>query len=622
MKKTFPRKRILFLAASFFAAAPVLAQTFSKPIQLEETVVTANRSEQLLTEALPHTTVIGRDLIERSQALDLPTLLSSEAGFQFTQNGGRGTAATLFLRGSASLQVLVLIDGVPLTKQDSTGSVSLEHIMLDQVDHVEIVRGNVSAIYGSGAVGGVIQIFMRKGQGAPKAFAQFEVGSYGSMRASAGVSGQLGDTSFFVGIGRHRTSGFSAMNTSQYPSENPDADGYSNTNYNLGLSQTVAPGHTLGLRAEGSDGEFDTDGGGYGTPTDFYKGATKLGAWSIYSQDQMTRDWRSQLTFSQGREQSIYDARLTAYPYYSEALTRSRTLNWTNSVTLGAWLLTAGADSQRQSIDTIDSYATQLNRERGVSSLFAGLAATLGAHSLQFNLRRDNPDALSAQTTGYAGYGYEFLTAWKLIASISSAFNLPPLGYLYDPSVGNSALKPETARSTELGLQWAQDKQVVRATLFKTRTDNLMLFDPNFGTWGGFNNVSDASNKGLEVSYSGKMASAELRASLTLQDPMDEGKGVRLIRRARNMASFGASLPLGQWTFGGDLRYTGDRPDIASVPALPAYTVVNLTARYALTREVALTARIENLLDREYQTAYGYNQPARSLYAGVVWAQK
>ena len=622
MKKTFPRKRILILAASFFATAPVLAQTSSKPIQLEETVVTANRSEQLLTDALPHTTVIGRDLIERSQALDLPTLLSSEAGFQFTQNGGRGTAATLFLRGSASLQVLVLIDGVPLTKQDSTGSVSLEHIMLDQVDHVEIVRGNVSAIYGSGAVGGVIQIFMRKGQGAPKAFAQFEVGSYGSTRASAGVSGQLGGTSYFVGVGHHKTSGFSAMNTSQYPNENPDADGYSNSNYNLSLSQTVAPGHTVGLRAEGSDGEFDTDGGGYGTPTDIYKGATKLGTWSLYSQNQMTHDWRSQVTFSQGREQSIYDARLTAFPYDSEALTRSRTLNWTNSVTLGAWLLTAGADLQRQYIDTIDSYATQLNHARDVSSLFAGLSGTLGAHSLQFNLRRDDADGLSAQSTGYAGYGFQLLPAWKLIASVSSAFNLPPLGYLYDPFSGNPALKPETARSAELGLQWAQDKQVVRATLFKTRTDNLLLFDPTFGTWGAFNNVSDASNKGLELSYSGKFASADLRASLTLQDPLNESTGERLIRRARSMASFGASLPVRQWTFGGDLRYTGERPDIASVPVLPAYTVVNLSTRYALSRELALTARIDNLLDREYQTAYGYNQPARSLYAGVVWAQK
>jgi vitamin B12 transporter len=619
MNNFFSRARLLVYVLQLSAASSVLAETASKPFQLVETVVTANRSEQLLTEALPHTTVIGRDVIERSQAVDLPTLLSSEAGFQFTQNGGRGMSATLFLRGSASLQVLVLIDGVSLTKQDSTGSVSLEHIMLDQVERVEIVRGNVSAIYGSGAVGGVIQVFMRKGQGKPKAFAQLEVGSFGSSRASAGVSGQVGETNFFVGVARYRTTGFSAMNTIQYPNENPDADGYRNTNYNLGLSQVLVPGHSLGLRAEGSDGEFDTDGGGFGTPTAVYKGASKLSTWSLYSHNQVTPDWLSKLTFSQERERSIYDARLTAFPYNSEAVTRSRTLNWTHSVALGPWLLTAGAESQRQFIDATDSSATQLSRERGVSALFAGLSGILGAHSMQFNLRRDNADGLPGETTGYAGYGFQLVPAWKLIASLSSAFNLPPLGYLYDPFSGNPTLRPETAHSTELGLQWAQEKQVVRATIFKTRTSNLMQYD--FASW-TFNNVTDATNRGLELSYSGKLASADLRASLTLQDPLDETTGMRLIRRARDMASLGASLPLGQWTIGGDLRYTGARPDIVTVPSLPAYTVINLTTRFALSQEVALTAHIDNLLDRQYQTAYGYNQSGRAAYVGILWAQK
>jgi vitamin B12 transporter len=619
MKKFLSRTRLLVVALQLSAAFSVFAQTASKPFQLDETVVTANRSEQLLTEALPHTTVIGRDVIERSQAVDLPALLSSEAGFQFTQNGGRGMSANLFLRGSASLQVLVLIDGVPLTKQDSTGSVSLEHIMLDQVERVEIVRGNVSAIYGSGAVGGVIQVFMRKGPGRSTTFTQLEVGTYGSSRASAGVSGQVGETSFFVGVGHHKTAGFSAMNVAQYPNENPDADGYRNTNYNLSLSQALASGHTLGLHAEGSDGEFDTDGGGFGTLTDIYKGASKINTWSIYSHNQMTRAWRSKLSFSQGSERSVYDARLTAFPYSSEAVTRSRTLNWTNTVDFGDWMLTAGAESQRQLIDATDSFATQLNRGRGVSALFAGLSGTVGAHSMQFNLRRDEADGLSGETTGYAGYGFQFLPAWKLIASVSSAFNLPPMGYLYDPFAGNPTLKPETASSTELGLQWAQDKQVVRGTIFKTRTSNLMQYD--FATW-TFNNVTDATNQGLELSYSGKLASADLRASLTLQDPVDQSTGMRLIRRARDMASFGASVPLGQWVFGGDLRYTGERPDIVTVPSLPACNVINLTTHFALSREVALTARIDNVLDRQYQTAYGYNQSGRAAYVGILWAQK
>jgi vitamin B12 transporter len=614
--------RLALLPLALAAAFPSFSQAQVTP-QLRETVVTANRSEQLLTEALPHTTVIGRDLIDRSQAVDLPTLLSSEAGFQFTQNGGPGTASNVFLRGSAGLQVLVLIDGVALTKQDTTGTVSLEHIMLDQIERVEIVRGNVSAIYGSGAIGGVIQIFTRKGQGKPTGFARLEVGSYGSVRASTGVSGQFGDTRFSLGVGRHKTNGFSAMDVAQYPNENPDADGYRNTNYNFGISHDLAKAHTLGLRAQGSDGKSEFDGNGFGTPTDIFVGRNTLATWSLYSHNKITSDWRSELTYSQGRERSLFDGSLAAFPFNSEAITRNRTLNWTNFVAVGPWLLTVGGERQRQSIDATDSSPgstpTQLNRERGVTALFAGLAGTFGPHSAQLNARRDAADGLTAKTTGYAGYGFQLTPEWKLIGSVSSAFNLPPLGYLFDPFFGNPALQPETARSTEIGAQWAHDGQVLRATSFRTRTSNLLQFDP---ATSAFNNVANASNKGLEVSYSGKFSSADLRGSLTVQNPTDDATGQRLSRRARTMASFGASVPLGQWTVGGDLRYTGARPDAPANPSLPAYTVANLTTRYALTPGIALTARIDNLFDRKYQTAYGFNQSGRAAYVGVVWVQK
>jgi vitamin B12 transporter len=143
----------------------------------------------------------------------------------------------------------------------------------------------------------------------------------------------------------------------------------------------------------------------------------------------------------------------------------------------------------------------------------------------------------------------------------------------------------------------------------------------DFASW-TFNNVTDATNQGLELSYSGMLSKADLRASLTLQDPMDGSTATRLIRRARTMASFAVSLPFGRWTLGGDLRYTGQRPDIVTVPSLPAYTVINLTTRFALSSELALTARIDNLLDRQYQTAWGYNQSGRASYLGLVWAQK
>jgi len=607
-------RSMIGLPVCLLFAVPGWAQS-----QLPEVVVTANRSQQMLADALPHTTVLGRDVIDRSQAVDLPALLSREAGFQFTQNGGPGTSSNLFLRGSASLQVLVLVDGVPLTKQDTTGTVSLEHIMLDQVERVEVVRGNVSAIYGSGAIGGVIQIFTRQGQGSPKSYGSVEVGSYGSARAHIGISGSSGDTRYAIGVGRHTTRGFSANNTTQLPNENPDSDGFRNTNYSLSVSHDLAKGQTLGLRVQGSDNNFAFDGGGFGTRTDVYTGANSLSTWSLYTHNQVTANWRSELSWSQGREKSVYDARLTASPYDSASVSRTQTANWTNAIAIDTWLVTLGAERQTQKIDATDSFSTQTNRSRGVTSVFAGLSGDIGDHSLQLNARRDAADAIAAKSTVYAGYGFRVDKSWKVIASASTAFNLPPLGYLFDPFSGNSTLRPETARSTELGLQWSQDGDVLRATVFRTRIQDLLLYDfPTFA----FNNVTSARNKGLELSYSGKVAGTDLRASMTLQDPIDESTGLRLVRRARTMASLGASRPIGPWTISADVRYTGARPDTTANPSLGAYTLVNLYARYALSDGLALTARIENLLDRNYQTAYSYNQPGRSYFVGLVWSQQ
>jgi vitamin B12 transporter len=611
MKTCIFRARLAVLPLALAAAFPVFAQT-----TLQETVVTANRSAQLLTDALPHTTVLGRDVIERSQAIDLPSLLASEAGFQFTQNGGKGTSSSLFLRGSASMQVLVLVDGVPLTKQDTTGAVSLEHLMLDQIERIEVVRGNVSAIYGSGAMGGVIQIFTRSGKGEPSGYLQTEAGSYGSSRLATGASGQWGNTRFALNVGRYVTAGFSAISTAQFPKENSDADAYSNTNYNLALSQELIKGHTLGLRSQGSEGRFDADGGGFGTASDVYKGRNKLDTWAIYSHNQINNNWRSEVTYSQGSERSIYDATITASPYSSDATTQSQTLNVTQILAVGSWLVTAGAEHQKQAIDATHNYATDLNRQRSVTAVFGGLSGKLGFNSMQFNLRHDAVEGLDGKSTAYAGYGYQITPSVKLIASVSSSFNLPPLGYLFDLNYGNPDLKPETARSEEIGFQWAQGQQVLRATYFDTSISNQLLY--NFDTY-KFGNISSTSNQGLEVSYSGAMLGADVRASLTLQDPRNEATGEQLVRRARSMASIGASLPLGQWSYGGELRLTGARPDTASNPELPGYVVANLTARYTVSPQLTMTARIDNVLDSSYQTAYGYNQSGRAIYAGLVW---
>jgi len=602
------------LSLLFLASSAALAQTAGTDI-----VVTASRTEQILTDVLPHTTVLGRDAIEQSQVMDLPTLLSREAGFQFTQTGGHGGQATSFLRGAASLQVLVLVDGVPVTKQDTTGAVSLEHIMLDQVDRVEIVRGNVSAIHGSGAVGGVIQVFTRQGQGQPAVYASGERGSQGTQRWHAGTNGAAGPFAYAVSVGRLRTDGNNAANLSQTINANPDADGYRNNSHALNLSYKLSPVHKLGLSSTHFKGRFDYDvSGSFSAPTDVHQGRTQLDSHTLYWAGRLGPLWSSRLNLTDAKERNDTDT-VGGYSFTTQAVTRTRMVSWTHQWDLPTMVLSAGLDHQTQGIDMATDGVSGLSRERKAHALYGGVLYKLQSHNLQFNLRHDDVEGLSAKDSVYLGYGYNLNPQWKLIASHATAFNMPPLGYLFDPYSGNPNLRPETANTQEVGVQWAQGPHRLRSTWFSTRTQDLLLYDmASFQ----FSNISRAKNQGLETSYSGRFHMTDLRASLSLQDPVNEATGQQLVRRAKTLASLSVSQSLGLLSLGGSVRYTSARPDIEGKPGLPSNTLLDLTARYSLSRNWTLYGRVENATDSRYQTAYGYNQLPRTTTLGLSWKMK
>lgn len=596
------------------AASVALAQTASGEI-----VVTASRAEQILTDALPHTTVLGRDAIEQSQVMDLPSLLSREAGFQFTQSGGMGGQATTFLRGAASLQVLVLVDGVPVTKQDTTGAVSLEHIMLDQVERIEIVRGNVSAIYGSGAVGGVIQVFTRQGQGQPTVYVNAERGSQGTQRWNAGTRGASGPFAFAVSVGRIRTDGINATNLSQTLNANPDVDGYRNDNHTLDLSYKLSPEHKFGVRSTHFKGRFDYDvPGSFSLSTDVHHGRTQLDSHTLYWAAQLGALWSTRLTYADAKERNDTET-VGAYSFTTQAVTRTRMLSWTHQWDLPSMVVSAGLDHQTQGIEMATDGFSDLARERESQAFYGGAVYKREAHNLQFNLRRDHADGLSAKDSVYMGYGYDLNEQWKLIASHATAFNMPPLGYLFDPYSGNPDLRPETANTQELGVQWAQGLHRLRSTWFFSRTKDLLLYD--MGSF-QFSNISRVKNQGLETSYSGRYNMTDLRASLSLQDPVNEATGEQLVRRAKTLASVSVSQSLGLLTLGGSVRYTSARPDIEGKPGLPSNTLLDLTVRYSLSRDWTLYGRVENATDSRYQTAYGYNQLPRTTTLGLSWTMK
>ena len=611
------------------APLPGLAQSADRAdASLAPVVVTAARLAQSQADALPFTTVISAEQIRASQAVDLPALLRREAGIQFTQTGGMGQASGLFVRGADTRQTLVLLDGMPLTKQDATGTVSIEHLMLDQIDHIEIVRGNISSIYGSSAIGGVVQIFTRRGQGPARLTAEAEAGSRGTTRVAAGISGSTagpggtagnaaGGFHYALNASHFGTSGFSALNPAQVPTANPDRDGYRNSSVAGAVSQDFGSDHQVGANFSATRGKFDFDSN-FGDPTDRHAGKTTVSTASVYSQDRLSDRWTSRLSYADARDRNTnrYD---TSFSNYDDRYqSRTRMLQWTNEIMLtSAWQATAGAERQWQSLSVDDGFNPAFSVNRNASSIFAGLQGRLGAHQLQANLRHDQTDRVDSATTGYLGYGYVFNPRWKALASIATGFAAPPLGYLYYPGFGNPDLKAEHSRSAEVGLQYAWEATMVRAALFDTRTREQLQFDPGAGDFGAFANIARARNRGLEVSASGTAADTALRASLTLQDPRDATTGERLRRRARTLASLSASRSVGAWQYGGDVGFTGSRPDGAS--QLAAYGLINLNARYRLSKTVELFARAENLFDRQYQTAYGFNQAPRGVFAGVRW---
>jgi vitamin B12 transporter len=564
--------------------------------------------------------VITREQIDESGAQNLTTLLQQVAGLQVTSNGGPGQTGNVFVRGFGGPDVLVLLDGVPMNAQDATGSAYLNNFTTDQIQRVEIIRGNVSAIYGSGAIGGVVLITTRHGGKTPRASLSFTAGSRNTFTSSADASGQIGKTALQAGISRYTTAGFSAINPEQQSNANPNANGYRNTTVNGSIVQQLAPGQRFGLRAFRSEGRASYDSyGAYASPTDTNLNSTTQELYQLFSDNQLGANWTSHLSASQQTTTGTFQ-NFSAYPYAAGYRTRIQQLLWRNEVQLSrGWNATAGVDLQHQSIDTTGSGGIP-SKNRNANAVFAGLNGAFGGNQVQINVRHDEIDGYAGQNTGYLGYGRELGGGFKAIASYSTAFNAAPLGYLYAPYYGNPDLKPEKAHSAEAGLQWSRGPSVWRATVFQTKATDQWQYDDLTSM---FQNIASSRTRGLELSGRGAQAGWGYVANLTLQQPVDTSKpgDPTLQRRARSLANVSVNHALGDILLGASVHYSGPRWDSSSGGrvTLGAYTTVDLTATGQISPQWSWNARVQNLFDKKYQTAWGYNREPFGVFLGLTW---
>ncbi|HMK13835.1 MAG TPA: TonB-dependent receptor [Burkholderiales bacterium] len=579
----------------------------------ENVVVTAARVPQQASQSLQPVTVITSDEIAESGQQTLVEVLQSRAGLEITSTGGFGQPSGVFMRGANSNQTLVLIDGLRVDSA-TTGATALENIPLNQIERIEIVPGPLSSLYGSEAIGGVIQIFTKSAKYAPGASLSAGYGSFNTRSVSGGINTRYNDTDFSLNAGYFISGGFDATKPSidapgtppAFQIHNPDSDDYHNSNYSLKLAQHFTTDHEFGLTAFQSFGNTRFDSG---PSTDDINRQT-LSAFSLYSRNQLTTKWQSLLRIGMGRDNQDISG---AFPGFFR--TTQPQLTWQNSFSLSGGSLIAGFEYLDQKLASNTPYnATQ----RDIRSVFGGYVGEFGPHGVQLNVRNDDNSQFGNQTTGSVGYGYRLNPYLRLRASGGTAFKAPTFNDLYFPGFSNPNLQPEHSRSYETGVDASVGEHQLRLIYFDNRITDLIILvpDPNTFTFTP-ENVNEARINGGEISYQGSFAGFVTNMHITVQNPVNSLTGQQLQRRAKQYGSFIVNRNLGPLKIGAELVTSSERFDSANedpTTRLPGYALYNLTVNYALAREWSFNLRWNNIFNRNYQLVQNFNTAGSNVF--------
>ena len=614
MNPSFVSERPLSAAALFrprmvaracALSAGLLVTTLPALAAQDTVVVTASRVPERASAAVAEVSVIDRAMLDRSAGRTLVELLSQLPGLQYTSNGGLGKSASVFIRGLEARHTLLLLDGVRIGSA-TLGTPSLDNLPLDTVERIEVVRGPMSALYGSDAVGGVIQIFTSRGKPGLQPVARITLGSdrHGQVAAGFGLAQGAFDAS--LQLQHTETRGFSATNDRVlFGSFNADRDGFRQDGGSLRLGWQIAPDwrvEALGLESNGRSG-YD-DGPGVDAQAGLHNRLQLL-----QLSGKPLPGWTSQLSVS--RAVDAYDTISSASPFSTLGAieTAQDQLSWDNRVATPVGTLLLLAERLTQQVSRPG--APFVVSERRINGLGLGLNGSAGGHLWQAALRQDRNSQFGRQTTGALAYAYQIAPAWRAGVSYGSSFVAPSFNQLYYPGFGNPDLQPETGRQAEAHLRWTAGAHSLRATAYQHRIRGYIASGPLPS------NIPRTRIDGLTLAYEGQWDALRLAASVDHVNPRNDTAGSAnfdklLPRRAQDQLKADADWSTGAWTLGATLGAYSSRFDNAdNTLQLAGYATLDLRADWALTRDWTLGARVNNLADRVYETAYGYNQPRR-----------
>jgi vitamin B12 transporter len=624
------------LGLALAAAWPALSLAQNAPAEatLRETVVTATRVEQPLADLVSDVSIVDSATIERSGATGVAEVLSRLPGIEIVRNGSIANASSVFIRGAESRFTAVYVDGVRVDSQ-STGGVAWEAIPLAQIDRIEVLRGPAAAVYGSDAIGGVIQLFTRRGEGPARPYVGVGLGSRNLRRAEAGVSGSAGVDGAFdysLGAAYEESDGFNvqplslrsplrsgAFSADGYTS--PDRDGYRVNSANARLGFRINPAHRLEatLLYSDTDSKYDARVPGtrpparYADDTNANTLRTAGAAWIAKWSDLYTT--RVQVTDSK----STYETQ----PSFYRTETQLRGYLFQNELRLGAHLVTAALERREDALDNAaTSSGPRLARDRSQNALALGYGFVQGPHSVQLHARHDDDSEFGGQNTGSAAYGFAITPQWRATASVGTSFRAPTV-YQRFSEYGIAGLQPEEGRNVEVGLRYAEGASSAGVVVYRNRLTNLIAYGAAgacTSLFGCYGNTARAQYEGVTFSAGHRLGDVSLRASADFQDPRDLDTDRQLARRARRHATLGADWRVMDWTLGAEVQASAMRyDDAANLRRLGGYTLFNLSASRRITSALTLIARIDNVADKDYQLARMYATGGRAAYVGLKW---
>ena len=609
------------LLATTVAACCISAQATAAE-QLEEVVVTASRTEQPISEVIGSVTVITREEIEKRQAQSLQELLRGELGIDITNQGGQGKISNIFMRGANSNQTIILLDGQRLDSA-TDGATRIELIPVDQIQRIEIVRGPRSSLYGSDAIGGVIQIFTRDNQGVS---ASISTGTYNTHNVSAGYGTERNGLRIKLNGNHQQSDGFNARSDGF----EADNDGYKNRSLNGQIGYSFGNIADIELKTLYATGytEFDDEFGFYKNLETKFTNSTPNLKISIHANDLVS------ITATNGiaiNKTETFSNNTSQYRFDTTKQSSSLQLD----IHSKAIKFSLGLDHTKDSLDSTSSYT---KTETSNTGIFEQLSAIINNQELSQSVRRDNKEQIGSHDTYNLGYKWFSSERKKSInLGVGQAFHAPTFNDLYFPQLDyyddpatpyseeyhykpNPNLKPETSRSFEVGTSGYYSGGFWSLQRYYTEVKDLIdgnhydaataIYSPQ--------NISTARIEGTEISVTKSYEQITTMLNYTIQDPrsLEEGANYNhtLARRSRQSGRLTMSYDLGSAKLSTNVNAIGPRfDDIQNTKRMGGYTTIDLLAAVPFKSGFSLQLKAANVLDRHYETVSNYNQEGRNI---------